>query len=172
MLKICPICQKEFNSTPKRRKYCSDNCRIQSDYKRHVEWMERTNYVEKRRSRKEAERQEEIEKHRAYLQKQHEEQIKKIEAEEKREQEELKKRAAAGDYEALMETATDSVTYYKYFALAEIEREERDFGRRSTREINGISVYEPDFAERVVKSIEETGHCFSRSHGLGAKIDT
>lgn len=81
----------------------------------------------------------------------------------------LEERAKAGDYKALMQLAPDRLTYFKYFALNEIEESEK-YGRKSTREINGISVYDPDFAELVLKSIEETGRYISKPKGLEEKI--
>lgn len=169
MLKICPICQKEFNSTPQRKKFCSDLCRLQSDYARHNRWAEQNQYFEKKRKYKAEVKQEKASAQREYLQTQHEERLKQIEADKKREQMELEERAKAGDYKALMQLAPDRVTYFKYFALNEIEESEK-YGRKSTREINGISVYDPDFAELVLKSIEETGRYISKSNGLGEKI--
>ena len=176
MIKTCPICNKDFEVKRKNQKYCSSVCRDKGAHDARKAWERKTGYIDRKRERRQQDAEEkrlrELEQINERQRKRAQEVAEWIEAEDKAREEELKKRAAAGDYEALMETATDDVTYYKYFALAEIEREERDFGRRSTREINGISVYEPDFAERVVKSIAETGHCFSRSYGLGANIDT
>lgn len=169
MLKICPICQKEFNSTPQRRKFCSDRCRIQSDYARHNKWTEENQYFEKKRKYKAQVKQEEINIQREYLQKLHEDRLKQIEADKVREQKELEERAKAGEYKALMQLAPDRKTYLKYFALDEIESSEK-YGYKSTREINGISVYDPDFAELVLKSIEETGRYLCKEHGLGEKI--
>ena len=153
MLKICPICQKEFNSTPQRKKFCSDLCRLQSDYARHNKWTEENQYFEKKRKYKDEAKQVKVSAQREYLQTLHEERLKQIEADKIREQKELEERAKAGDYEALMQLAPDRKTYYKYFALDEIESSEK-YGYKSTREINGISVYDPYFAELVLKSIE------------------
>ena len=171
MLKTCPICNKEFIAGKGNVKFCSDICRKQAEYARHRDWADRTNYAEKKRLEMRQRRQKEAEIHQEHLRQMHEERLKQIEEDKKRADQELRERAGAGDYKALMALAPDKVTYYKYYALNEIETEERDYKRRSTREINGISVYDPDFAILVVKSIEETGRCINKTNGLGAKIE-
>lgn len=44
MIKVCPICGKEFETEDGRVKYCSDNCRLKSAY------YYQANYVAKRRA--------------------------------------------------------------------------------------------------------------------------
>lgn len=174
MIKICPICKKEFTAGKGNIKYCSPDCRTIAEYTRHRDWIERTNYKSKMREDMRQRRAKEAQDHREHLQQQYEERQKQIQKEKERQLQELQERAAAGDYSALMKLAEkdgDRIAYYKYYALCDIEREETDFGRKSTRTINGISVYDPDFAELVVKSIDETGHCINKTNGLGAKIE-
>ncbi|MCR5594813.1 MAG: DUF2256 domain-containing protein [Lachnospiraceae bacterium] len=174
MKKICPICNTEFIAGKGNVKYCSPECRRKAEYARHNEWATRTNYAEKKRVEMRQRRLKEAEAHREHLRQMHDERIRQIQEDNERADQELHERAEAGDNEALMklaEKAGDRAGYYKYFALYEIEREEKDFGRRSTRTVNGISVYDPDFAELVMKSIEETGQCISKINGQGIKID-
>lgn len=173
MIKICPICNQSFESI-NGTKYCSQECRRRAEYARHNAWAQRTNYTEKQRDKMRERRRKEAEDHREHLRQMHEERLKQIEEEKERADLELQERATAGDHKALMELAKragDMVEYYTHYALYEIETEERDFGRKSTRTINDISVYDPDFGRLVVESIKATGRCINKTNGLGEKLE-
>ena len=171
----CPICGKEFEPRV-NQKYCSPVCRDEGERRKRQEWYERTDYLERQRKKRQQaaleREQKEVEQINERQRTRALEMQKRIEAEKKAAEKELKKKAKAGDYKALMELSENDLDYWKYYALADIEESEKKYGRKSTREVNGISVYAPDFAKRVVDSIEKTGRCFSRSHGLGEKLPT
>ena len=163
--KTCPICGKEFEPRV-NQKYCSPVCRDEGEKRKRQEWYERTDYLkrqrETRQQRSREREQREVDQINERQRKQWADFQEKLAVEKEAEEAELKRRAAEGDPEALMKLSDNSLDYYRYFAQAEIESAERETGRKSTVTINDISVYDPQFAERVVESIERLGRCFTR----------
>ena len=74
-----------------------------------------------------------------------------------KEQAKLLKKAAAGDPYARMELARrskDDLEYWKAYRDACIEYDKQMSKRLGEQVVNGISVYDPDFPERVIENIK------------------
>ena len=167
MIKTCPICKTEFESNT-RQKYCSEKCRYLGERNVRKEWEARTDSKAKKNTEQ---RSKGIETQQIREQR-HEQQEREWKERLRQDQIELERRAESGDYNARMKIAEqnkDRSEYWKYFALSEIENSEK-YGRKSTRTVNDISVYEPNFVKLVIESIDRTGKCISRAPGLGERI--
>lgn len=149
MMKQCPVCEIEFKSDGLSQKYCSEECRL-SRNREYDRIRKRKERAEKRAIREQ--------------EKQHVQQAKK-EAREQAEQknreareQELMARVKAGDPLARMNTAKPfSVEYWEAYQEYEIGYAE-NWGKDSRRTVNNISVYEDDFAEKVIMTTKELGH--------------
>lgn len=152
MLKECLICGNEFRAYKRNQKYCSDECRLEKD---------------RLRKRKEREKERSIriaEKQRI----QQEKQLAKEEAERMQQEEEerklfeLKRRANEGDPKARMKLAPRfSAEYWEAYRDYQIEENSQFENSKFVRYVNGISVFDDDFAEKVMFTIEERGHIMS-----------
>lgn len=158
-IKTCPICKKQFNALA-NAKYCSDICREKGNEQTRTAWEKKAGYREAQRKKRaefrERKRMEEekIRQDRIVeMEKAHAERL-------KAEREELLRKADAGDYDALMKLAHergDMIEYYRLYALQEISKKEEDESDLLTL-VNGISIYDPDFAVKVLDSIEYLGY--------------
>lgn len=172
--KVCPICGRSFTAGRGNIKYCSVACRKAGRGETRKEWELRTDYKKKQRDAAERRRKEQAEAARKALEEEKAARLERWIEEEKRELQELIKRAGAGDLHALAELARHDgreLDYWRYFKQYEI-KEQEEAGFYSNLEVNGISVYEDDFPERVLESIAATGHCFQRCKGLPVPIRT
>ena len=155
MKKQCETCKKGFETINPSKKYCSDECRKVR--------IREADKLRKRKARKEArstQNAEMEEKSRINREKREQEYAKRSLEQE----EELKKRVEAGDPQARMRVAKmNSIEYWEAYKDYEIEYAESWKNGKSTSTINDISVYEPDFAEKVVQSIHESGRICGRS---------
>lgn len=172
-VKICPICQKKFTAGKGNIKYCSEACREAGKAAARKQWEARTQYTEKQREaatkRREEDRQKQAKLTRE-RQRQHD-----LEHRERlqRMREDLERRAEAGDYAALEQLARergDMLQFWHWRKMREIEYAESN-GRYSTFTVNEISVYDDDFEQKVLRSIEALGACIQKCNGLGAKLD-
>lgn len=161
-LKKCPVCGAEFNARG-RTVYCSPKCKNEAAVKIRRAWEERTGFQEKQRlymRNKRAERSAERDAQQKQRLEQLEERNAQILANLRRDFEE---RCKAGDPSALMEKALSEKNYLEYwrqFARRQIAfNETLSEENRHDYQVNGISVYDPDFAEIVLDSIEESGEC-------------
>ena len=149
----CPICGKSFTAHRVLNRYCSEECR--RDARR-----------ERDRNRKKelrAQRSEQRNSERADADRKKAEQI---EARRRQVKEDFARRCEDGDPRALMlrEKGTNgnsTLKYWELFAQAAIQDAE-DAGTVSDILINGVSVYEDGFAERVMQSIKESGCIYTR----------
>lgn len=168
-VKKCAHCGAEFEAGKGNQKYCGIDCRIAAQKILRADWEEKTNYLEKRRHANELKRQRITEEQYQERQKQR----KKDQANRKRqltrkrnkEQQELEKQAGAGDLRAVMRIACENMSkignntsaeywlYYKQFVTANAEIN----GMISGIMVNGVSLYDDNFEQRVVDTIQQTG---------------
>ena len=151
MIKECEICNTEFETVNPNQKYCSKDCR--------KERIRRYDRDRKRKARQEARKIKNAELERKRKEKELEERKYQKELEQK--QERLVAKAKRGDPWARMQLAKPfSVEYweaYKEYAI----RENRQLKTKYTRYVNGISIYDDDFVEKVVISIEQSNRIYS-----------
>lgn len=151
MLTRCPVCDTEFERNKLSQKYCSEDCRLAMVRKRDRERKRKERAEEKAIRDKEKQR----------IQQAKEEARKKAELErvkaKEQEQQKLKTRAKLGDPKARMELADRfSAEYWAAFRDAEIQQSKL-YEKRFVRYVNGISVYDDDFVEKVMILIREQG---------------
>ena len=144
----CPIYGKSFTAYRVLNRYCSEECR--QNARREQDRNRKKELRAQRSEQRNAERKEADRKR-----------AEQIEARNRQAKEDFENRCKEGDLSALLirEKAAGgncSLKYWELFAKAEIQAAE-DSGEVSRTIINGISVYEDDFAEHVVQSIERTG---------------
>ena len=147
--KICAYCGKMFASNRELTLYCGADCRKSARKKYQYEWNKQkrariSQQRERNRSELSASRSAEIEER------------------SKRSKEDFERRCREGDPHALlirekMLRGNSSARYWELFAQCEIEEAERA-GNISRLAVNGISVYERDFAGAVLESIESQGY--------------
>jgi len=151
--KICAICGRPFDGVVPNAKYCSDDCRQRGAKSRREEWVERTGYRKKKREEMQQRRREALERFRRPSKSREE-----VRAEYMAD---LYSRAEAGDHYAKQEIARmngDWIGFWTAYRDGEIAWS-ASFGKKSRRIVNGISVYDPDFVEAVIRSIDEGGQC-------------
>lgn len=163
---ICTVCNQSFEAKHSNNKYCSDECRNQGRKNRRKNWETETNYNEKQRINKMVQRQQKKE-----LQTTEDlERIRLKNAEikqrtDKRNEQrtnELKKKAKNGDPAARMRLAKpNSKEYWEAFRQYEIDQS-KSFKNRTIRKVNDVSIFDEDFAEKVIKSIEVEGKIHSK----------
>lgn len=174
--RICPICGKEFTAAKGNVKYCSPDCRAAGNREKRKSWEDRTDYREKQRLAAQQYREEKAQEERREAEKANKKKQAAIKRKQtiaqKKAREELLAAAEGGDYFALMELAQengDNIAYWHWYKEYEIDYAE-SWGRKSTRTVNDISVYNPEFERLVVQSIELEGRIFSTLHGQGERI--
>lgn len=147
--KICPICGRAFITSTKRIIYCGKLCAGDARRKRDRD--------AKKAKRAEASR----------IRNTHREEFARartLEAEARADEvrKGFAKRISENDPAALMlrekaEHGNMTPSYWEYFAQSEIEQAEFS-GTELRTIVNGISVYDDNFSEYVLNSIESTGH--------------
>ena len=152
--KICPVCGRSFETNNELYQYCGPECRrsARRAWDRERKRKERESASIRRRVAREPF-----------------EQARRAEAEERsaRSREDFERRCAEGDPHALLirekgEHGTHSHRYWELFAECSIE--EAETARKTSRTtVNGISVYEDDFAGLVMESIRERGQIIIES---------
>lgn len=162
----CQLCEKKFTTNSPNRKYCEE-CREIGARKSRKEWETKNNYKErqmlyarKRRSEARQERERLIDscqkledekraaEHRSIL---------------KEKEDEFEKRVKDGDALANMTLCLRhgrSLEYWEYYKLYELQYAESK-GIVSQRTVNGISINEPDFEDKVVNSIAMYGYVYT-----------
>lgn len=151
MIKECKICGSEFEANAPNQKYCSAECR-----KERIREYDRQR---KRKARKEAKKEKLIvlEQKRKEFEARELEYKKKVE----RERQLLEEKAKQGDPSAIMQIANNcSPEYWKAYQEYHI-RESKQFKGKFVRYVNGISVFDDDFVDKVLITIEQYGRIFS-----------
>lgn len=147
MIKECEICNTEFETVNPNQKYCSKDCR--------KERIRRYDRDRKRKARQEARKIKNAELEHKRKEKELEERKYQKELEQK--QERLVAKAKRGDPWARMQLAKPfSAEYweaYKEYAI----RENRQLKTNYTRYVNGISIFDDEFTEKVMIMVEELG---------------
>ena len=147
--KICPICGAHFETNNDQTVYCGHSCKVEAKRARDREYQRN-----KREQASESRRQYREEYERARLS--------EIAERDRKSKEDFERRCKAGDPHALMirekaQNGNRSRRYWELFAKCEIDWAERS-GNISRLAVNGISVYEHDFAGAVLESIESQGY--------------
>ena len=143
-VKVCPVCGKTFKTGNELYTYCGPECRVTARRKREREY---------RRAERASARPETVSE--AFVRARSEE----TERRAQKSREDFERRCKAGDPHALMirekaQNGNRSRRYWELFAKCEIDEAEV-IGRTSRTTVNGISVYEDDFAGLVMESIRE-----------------
>ena len=156
MLKVCKYCGKPFVPSAHFRSYCSDECAELGKRQNRLQWIEKTEYrkhdAEKHRQKRDQQRQynDEISKEREKaLEIEQEKRLKEIAAS-------FNAKCEAGDPFSLMlkakeESGNTSIEYWNAFQQYILSL--GDSGDAVL--VNGLSVYDDDFSERVSESIRE-----------------
>lgn len=165
----CSICGNIFTTDKPRGKYCSEKCRKKGEYNTRVIWRKKTNYGVKQRNLLREKRALEHERITGILradleQKRLLDEIRYKEQLEKKEKE-LIARADEGDPEAnmtlsLREGGLFNPRYWYWYKISEIQYCE-NLGKISKRTVDGHSVYDEGFEDKVVNSIKEDGRVYS-----------
>ena len=147
MIKVCLLCNKEYETPYPNKKYCSKEC-----------------YGEAARLRKRKERQiikkkqsaEEMERRR-----QKKAEIdKEAEQRQREKQADLEKRLLEGDPKAIMETTNHfDLEYWEAYKESFIQDY---YNKNYIRYVNDINVYDEDFPNKVIDSIKALGYISSR----------
>lgn len=167
MILNCAVCNQSYETTFPNKKYCSDICAKRGRINKRKQWEKDTNYNEKQRLDKLVKRQHEKEvrtaeeTERLRLKK---EEIDYKNAERiKNEKVELEEKAKNGDSVARMKLAKpNSKEYWAAYQQTEIDYYNR-WNTKKIRLVNEISIFDDDFAEKVVKSIEEKCYISGRT---------
>ena len=149
----CPICGKSFTAYRVLNRYCSEECR--QNARREQDRNRKKELRAQRSEQRNAERKEADRKR-----------AEQIEARNRQAKEDFENRCKEGDLSALLirEKAAggnSTLRYWELFAKAEIQDAE-DAGTVADILVNGVSVYEDGFAEKVMQSIKETGSIYTR----------
>lgn len=156
MLKICEYCGNEFEGAGNSR-YCSNECRGLGARYKLDRWRERTDY----NARKKEQRHQQSDLERASHSSVQNQSL-KLEARDRaiKSEEELKERIEKGDAMAnLINEARhnpQSWEYWHYFKKVRLEYCE-SWGKMCTTTVNGISVNDDQFEDKVIMSIHENG---------------
>lgn len=148
-MKQCPVCNNEFKRDKLSQKYCSEECRLSRnrEYDRQRKRKER---AEERAIRDKENKRKQQAKNEARKQAE-----KKLHADRKQE---LMARVNNDDPLARMQVAKPfSVEYWEAYQQYEIDFAESR-NAESTRTVNDISVYEDQFAKKVIITTKELGH--------------
>ena len=162
----CQLCGKNFTTDAPNRKYCEE-CRDTGAKKSRKEWEIKNNYREKQMLSARKRRSEARKKQAQIIDSYQKLEEKKRLAEHnkllKENENEFKKRVENGDALAnitMLLKHGRSLEYWKYYKLYELQYAERR-GVVSQRTVNGISVNEPDFEEKVMNSITMYGYVYT-----------
>lgn len=162
---ICQICGKKFETDAPNTKYCSPECRDKGAHLRRKEWERTSGYLDRQREKMQLYRENmtiEEKASREVAEKREAENRKRREARNrKKRQAELEKAAEQGEPMARLEKAVRvggnrTVEYWRAWRDLEIEYA-AGLGAKSTSTVNLISVYDPDFALKVIITQEELG---------------
>lgn len=155
--KICVICGNRFVAGSQNSKYCCSECRAEGAKLTRRAWEDKTGYKEKQkllmREKRGKQRKEDIE------QKQKEkEERKRLNTERNNNRaKQIKMDAAAGDPIARM-LMVDKYSKDYWIAFQDYELQmEKEYKRKSSKTVNGISIYDDDFADNVILSIRNIG---------------
>lgn len=151
---ICPICGKSFTAHRVLNRYCSEECRRNA---RREQDRNRKKEVRVQRSEQRSAERADADRKKA----------EQIEARRRQVKEDFARRCEEGDPAALMfrEKATNgnsTLKYWELFAESAVQNAE-DAGTVSEILVNGVSVYEDGFAEKVMQSIKESGCIYTRT---------
>lgn len=172
IIKYCTICGAEFTAHIGNAKFCSDSCRKEGTKQRRKAWEEKTGFKDKHRKQMQEKRKEkaaavreEMDLRKVFENK---ELMEQREAQRQERLADLKKRAKKGDSLARMslalyENGLYSVEYWQAYADYEIEIAE-SFGVKSSCFVNDISVYDEEFALKVLVTMETQAHFRRESH--------
>jgi len=154
----CPICGKSFTAHRVLNRYCSEECRQNA---RREQDRNRKKEIRIQRSEQRNAERKEADRKRA----------EQLEVRSRQVKEDFARRCESGDPAALKlrEKGTNgnsTLKYWELFAKAEIQAAE-DSGEVSRTIVNGISVYEDGFAEKVMQSIKESGCIYTRTASIG-----
>lgn len=161
----CRYCGKLFTPTKDHKYYCSDRCKVLGAEKSRKEWEIRTDYKEKDRLRKRKAREENrkaVNTDRELRQQILKEERERESAAHLAEAEAaFREKCEAGDPLALMlyyldnggNTSEGYLENYARYTIATAEK----IGQIAAASVNGISVYDPLFVEKVISSVNELG---------------
>ena len=137
----CKICGEVFEAERGNHVYCSDECRRIGTRQTRIQWEHDTQYGKRQKK--------------AYRKKR-KKAVKAISKPVSILTESIDKRAENGNLAARLQLARESgdqKAYWKIYRRYEIDIAERQ-GRFSPCQVNGISVYHPQFVELVIDSIK------------------
>ena len=147
MIKVCGICNKEFETNYPNKIYCSKECSRKS--------TREADRIRKKREwdlKKKKQSAEEMERRRL-----RDEKIEEASKERQREkQADLEKRLLERDPKAIMQVNNNSS--FEYWEAYKQDFLEDEDNKNYIRYVNDISVYDDDFASQVVESIKELGY--------------
>lgn len=144
MKKKCAFCGAEFEPGQPCMKYCSPECRKGGERQKRKEWEARTDFNGKRREARKLEKA----------------QNSPIQPRKQMPREILGPQPKRETGKAPARPDCYSRKYWNRFQDDEIHFAE-SMNRISQRTVNGISVYDPEFSEKVIESIKKTGVIFS-----------
>ena len=158
----CPICGKSFTAHRILNRYCSEECRQNA---RREQDRNRKKEIRMQRSEQRNAERADADRKRA----------EQFETRRRQVKEDFARRCEDGDLRALLlrEKATNgnsTLKYWELFAQATIQDAE-DAGTVSNILVNGVSVYEDGFAEKVIQSINESGCICTGTTSIGQGRD-
>ena len=167
------MCGDSFETMAPNAKYCSNECRKKGAIVKRIEWIERTDHNERQRIEKAQQRKKERERKRQQAlerkRKRDEEMNRKHKKKAIRKHQQLTSRAKAGDPMARMSLAKPfSVEYWEAYRDYEIQNNLK-FKKRFIRHVNGISVFDDNFVDKVMILIEEQGKIVSELISAGVQ---
>lgn len=151
MIKVCEICNKEFETNYPNKKYCSKECSREAA--READRLRKHKEREIIRKKQTAEEVERRRLKKAEIDIRTEEIVKEKKAD-------LEKRLKERDPKAIMEITNHfDLEYWKAYK----ENFMQDYYSKDyTQYVNDISVYDDDFPNKVIYSIKEKGSIYSR----------
>lgn len=159
----CQLCGENFTTDAPNRRYCEE-CRDTGAKKTRKEWEIKNNYREKQmlsaRKRRSEARKKQAQIIDSYQKLEDEKRVAEHNKLLKQKENEFKKRVKSGDALANMTQALQhgrTAEYWKYYKQYELQYAESK-GEVSRCLVNGISIYEDDFENKVVASIEVYGY--------------
>lgn len=174
-IKKCAHCGREFEAGKGNQKYCGIDCRIAAQKILRADWEEKTNYLEKRRHANELKRQriteEQYQERQKQRKKEQKKRLKQLQQTREREQQELKEQAAAGDpwailhiiYTDMLKASNTSIEYWQLYKQYQILYAEQ-FNCISNTIVNEISIFDDNFDQRVIETIQQTGKIIIHSN--------
>lgn len=147
MVKTCLICSKEYETPYPNKKYCSKDCSREA-----IRQADRLRKRNERKIKRDKRTAEEVERRRLKMA-----EIEEASKERQREkQADLEKRLKEGDPKARMEVAKpNSLEYWEAYRQEFLEDK---YNENYNRYVNGISVYDDEFARLVLESIKKLGY--------------